>query len=211
MKKSTGSSLPVDLLLRKNNVKRVAILASGAGSNAANILSYFRGSDKMEVVLIASNRSDAGVLDIAANHGIRTQIITKENFRLSNDFIDQLIALQVDLIVLAGFLWKVPAAMVQHFPQRIINIHPSLLPKYGGKGMYGHFVHEAVFNAGETESGITIHYVNEQYDEGAIIKQFKINIEAVDDAHAIEMKVRALEMEWFPKVIDMLLTLDFKK
>lgn len=205
MKKSTGSSLSVDILLRKNTVKRVAILASGAGSNAANILSYFKGSDKMEVVLIASNRSDAGVLDIAARHAIPAQLITKENFRLSNDFIDELKALKVDLIVLAGFLWKVPAAMVQHFPQRIINIHPSLLPKYGGKGMYGHFVHDAVFAAGETESGITIHYVNEQYDEGAIVAQHKVSLASDDDAHAIEMKVRALEMEWFPKVIESLL------
>jgi phosphoribosylglycinamide formyltransferase-1 len=205
MKKSTASSSPHDLPLAKNIVKRVAILASGAGSNAANILSYFKGSEKMQVVLIASNRSDAGVLAIAAGNGIPTSIITAENFKSSNAFVVELESLRVDLIVLAGFLWKVPAAMVARFPQRIINIHPALLPKYGGKGMYGHFVHDAVFQAREIESGITIHYVNEHYDEGAIIAQYKVAIAPEDDAQAIERNVRALEMEWFPKVIETLL------
>lgn len=205
MKKSTATSFPLDLPLAKNIVKRVAILASGAGSNAANILTYFKGSDKMQVVLIASNRGDAGVLDIAMRNEIPTAIITADNFKTSDAFIQELENLKVDWIVLAGFLWKIPAAMVARFPQRIINIHPSLLPKYGGKGMYGHFVHEAVYQARETESGITIHYVNEHYDEGAIIAQYKVAITSQDDAHAIEMKVRALEMEWFPKVIESLM------
>jgi phosphoribosylglycinamide formyltransferase-1 len=187
-------------------VKRIAILASGAGSNAANIIEYFKSNAGAEVVLIASNKSDAGVLSIAINNAIPTFILTKHNFKESDEFIRELKSRQVDLIVLAGFLWKVPAAFVSEFPQRIINIHPSLLPKYGGKGMYGHFVHEAVHVAHETESGITIHWVNEHYDEGAIIAQYRTDISEVDSVADIERRVRALEMEWFPHVLKEVLT-----
>lgn len=187
-------------------MKRIAILASGAGSNAANILDYFESKSVAEVVLIASNKSDAGVLQIAARHGVPTYILTKENFRLGDEFIGVLKSLQIDFIVLAGFLWKVPSAMVAHFPQHIINIHPSLLPKYGGKGMYGHFVHEAVHAARETESGITVHWVNEHYDEGAIIAQHRIEISESDSVADIESKVRALEIKCFPRVLEEVLT-----
>jgi len=183
-------------------LKRIAILASGAGSNAANIIDYFESKSVAEVVLVASNKSDAGVLQIAARHGVPTYILTKENFRLGTEFIGVLKALHVDFIVLAGFLWKVPSAMVEFFPQHIINIHPSLLPKYGGKGMYGHFVHEAVHAAREKESGITVHWVNEHYDEGAIIAQRTVSIFETDTVADIERKVRALEIEWFPKVLE---------
>jgi phosphoribosylglycinamide formyltransferase-1 len=186
-------------------VKRIAILASGAGSNAANILSYFQSKQIAEVVLIASNKSDAGVLRIAADHGIPTYLLTRQNFNTSNEFVVFLQSLRLDLIVLAGFLWKVPEHMVEMFPEKIVNIHPALLPKYGGKGMYGHRVHEAVQTAGETESGITIHFVNEHYDEGAIIARYSTPIDSTDTAADIERKVRALEMEWFPKVIEQVL------
>ncbi len=186
-------------------MKRIAILASGAGSNASNILEHFNSKSVAEVVLIASNKQDAGVLQIAAKNGVPTYILTSENFKRSDEFIQKLKSLQVDLIVLAGFLWKVPANMVAHFPQRIINIHPSLLPKFGGKGMYGHFVHEAVHAAHEVESGITVHWVNEHYDEGAIIAQYRTEILSGDSVAVIESKVRALEIEWFPSIIEKVL------
>ncbi len=187
-------------------MKRIAILASGAGSNAANIIEYFKSLAVAEVVLIATNKPDAGVLKIAAANAIPTFMLTKENFRDSDAFIGELKSKQVDFIVLAGFLWKVPAAMVEQFPRHIINIHPSLLPKYGGKGMYGHFVHEAVHAANESESGITIHWVNEHYDEGAIIAQYRTGISPSDSVADIERKVRALEMKWFPHVLKEVLT-----
>jgi phosphoribosylglycinamide formyltransferase-1 len=187
-------------------VKRIAILASGAGSNADNILNHFKHSNEISVVLIASNKPDAGVLEVAKRHGVATYILTKENFKESSDFAGHLASLGVDLVVLAGFLWKVPPAFVQAFHQRIINVHPSLLPKFGGKGMFGHHVHEAVHAAGEVESGITIHYVNEHYDEGAIIAQFKTALNPNDAVSDIERKVRALELAHFPEVVQELLT-----
>lgn len=187
-------------------MKRIAILASGAGSNAANILNYFKSNAKVEVVLIASNRPNAGVLEIAHTWGIPTFHLTREDFQESDRFIHELQSRKVDVIVLAGFLWKVPPHMVAIYPQRIINIHPSLLPKYGGKGMFGHYVHEAVHAAQESESGITIHYVNEHYDQGAIIAQFRTPVLPDDTASDIERKVRALEMEWFPRVLEEVLT-----
>lgn len=183
-------------------MKRIAILASGAGSNAANIIQYFKSKSIAEVVLVASNKSDAGVLRIAETNGVPTHVLTKQNFVLTDEFVKQLELMKVDFVVLAGFLWKVPAEMVAHFPQHIINIHPSLLPKYGGKGMYGHFVHEAVHAAHEAESGITVHWVNEHYDEGAIIAQHRVEISESDSVADIESKVRALEMEWFPIIIE---------
>lgn len=187
-------------------MKRIAILASGAGSNADNILNHFKHSNEVSVLLIASNKADAGVLEVAKRHGVATYILTKENFKESSDFADYLASLGVDLVVLAGFLWKVPPAFVQAFSQRIINVHPSLLPKFGGKGMYGHHVHEAVCAAGESESGITIHYVNEHYDEGAVIAQFKVALTSGETPLDIERKVRALELAHFPEVIQQVLT-----
>lgn len=187
-------------------MKRIAILASGAGSNADNILNHFKHSNEVSVVLIASNKPGAGVLEVAKRHGVATYILTKENFKEGSDFADDLSSLGVDMVVLAGFLWKVPPAFVQAFHHRIINVHPSLLPKFGGKGMFGHHVHEAVHAAGESESGITIHYVNEHYDEGAIIAQFKTALNPQDAASDIERKVRALELAHFPEVIQEVLT-----
>jgi phosphoribosylglycinamide formyltransferase-1 len=177
---------------------RLAILASGAGSNARNIIDYFSDSAIVEVALVASNRAEAGVLEIARENEIETFLITRENFRESTKFLDMVQSRKIDFIILAGFLWKVPDSLISAFDRRIINIHPALLPKYGGKGMYGHFVHEAVHAAREKESGITIHYVDGHYDAGDVIFQTKVSIDPDDDANAIEQKVRALEIRHYP-------------
>lgn len=181
---------------------KIAILASGAGSNAKNIIEYFANSTNVSVALIASNKREAGVLDIAAANHIETYHLTRNNFIESGAFLDFLVERSIDFIVLAGFLWKVPSFMVEKFPKRIINIHPALLPAYGGKGMYGHFVHESVYVNQESESGITIHFVNENYDEGDIIFQAKVPLDKTDTPDTIESKVRALEMLYFPKKLE---------
>lgn len=186
-------------------MKRIAILASGAGSNARNIINHFKGNKDVRVVLIASNKSDAGVLSIANEHSIETYLLHQENFYSSDQFLQLLLSRNVNFIVLAGFLKRVPENLVKAFPQAIVNIHPALLPAYGGKGMYGHHVHEAVHANREKESGITIHFVNEHYDEGQIIFQAKAAIETSDTPADIERKVRALEIEYFPSVIEKVL------
>ena len=186
-------------------MKRIAILASGAGSNARNIINHFKGNKDVRVVLIASNKSDAGVLSIANEHSIETCLLHQENFYSSDQFLQLLLSRNVNFIVLAGFLKRVPENLVKAFPQAIVNIHPALLPAYGGKGMYGHHVHEAVHANREKESGITIHFVNEHYDEGQIIFQAKAAIETSDTPADIERKVRALEIEYFPSVIEKVL------
>ena len=178
----------------------IAILASGAGSNAANIIAHFKNTS-VNISLIACNKTNAGVFKIATENGIESLLLTNENFKSSNDFINILKEKDIDLIILAGFLWLVPKNLVSAFEDKIINIHPALLPKYGGKGMYGHFVHEAVCAACEKESGITVHLVNEEFDKGAILFQAKCNVENCT-AQEIESKVRALEIEHFPKVIE---------
>ncbi|HEY8403132.1 MAG TPA: phosphoribosylglycinamide formyltransferase [Flavobacteriales bacterium] len=180
---------------------KIAILASGAGSNARNIIQYFSGSKEVQVALIASNKAQAGVMDIAREHGIPTFILNKENFLQSDVFLNELKNLGVDYVILAGFLWKVPANLVKAYEGKILNIHPALLPKYGGKGMYGHHVHEAVHAAREKESGITIHLVNEHYDEGDIYFQVSTAIEEYDTPADIERKVRELEIAYYPDVI----------
>jgi phosphoribosylglycinamide formyltransferase-1 len=183
-------------------VTNIAILASGAGSNALNMIQHFEGSSEVNIILIASNKPNTGVLHIAQEHHIPTMILNKENFVETEQFLHHLQSIHTDFIVLAGFLWKVPSSLVKAFDHKIINIHPALLPKYGGKGMYGHFVHEAVAANNEKESGITIHFVNEHYDEGDIIFQAKAAITEEDNAHSIEQKVRALEMQHFPAIVE---------
>jgi phosphoribosylglycinamide formyltransferase-1 len=178
----------------------IAILASGAGSNAANIIQYFKNTS-VKVKLIACNNPDAGIFQIAKDNQIDSMLLTKENFKTSDQFVHQLQQIEIDLVILAGFLWLVPTNLVKAFEDRIINIHPALLPKFGGKGMYGHFVHEAVHEAKEIESGITIHLVNEEFDKGEILFQAKANVENCS-ASEIEQKVRALEIEHFPKAIE---------
>ena len=179
---------------------KIAILASGAGSNAANIIEHFKNTS-VQISLIACNNEEAGVFQIAKKNQIDSFQLTKENFKNSDQFVNELQHRKIDLVILAGFLWLVPSNLVRVFEERIINIHPALLPKFGGKGMYGHFVHEAVYNAHEVESGITIHLVNEEFDKGKILFQAKENVENCS-ASEIEQKVRALEIEHFPKAIE---------
>lgn len=187
-------------------MKQIAIFASGAGSNARQLIRHFQGSSLARVSLIVCNKPGAGVLDIAAEYGIPTLLLDRQLFLNTDTYIKELEARHIDFVVLAGFLWKVPANLVQAFPQRIINIHPALLPKYGGKGMYGNFVHEAVIAAGETESGITIHYVNEFYDEGAPILQERCPITPADTPATLARKIHLLEHQWYPVIVERLLS-----
>lgn len=188
------------------SVKNIAILASGAGSNAQKILEHF--SDRMDIAvrLIVSNKQEAGVLNIAKVASIDTFVVTRDSFYSTTDLLVELDKRNIDFIVLAGFLWLIPPYLIQHYPDRIINIHPALLPKYGGKGMYGHFVHEAVHLAKETHSGITIHYVNEKYDEGSIVFQERCEILPSDQPEDIARKVQVLEHSYYPTVIDQLVS-----
>ena len=188
------------------SLKNIAILASGAGSNAQKILEHF--SDRMDIAvrLIVSNKQEAGVLNIAKVASIDTFVVTRDSFYSSTDLLIELNKRNIDFIVLAGFLWLIPTYLIQHYPDRIINIHPALLPKYGGKGMYGHFVHEAVHLAKDNHSGITIHYVNEKYDEGSIVFQERCEILPSDQPEDIAKKVQVLEHLYYPTVIDQLVS-----
>ncbi|MDR0810726.1 MAG: phosphoribosylglycinamide formyltransferase [Paludibacter sp.] len=181
--------------------KKIAIFASGSGSNAENIASYFRSSREIEFPLIISNKIDAFVHERAKKLKIPSFTFSKNEFEDGKP-LDLLEKCNIDGIVLAGFLLKVPKIILDAFPQKIINIHPALLPKYGGKGMYGDRVHEAVYAAKEKVSGITIHYVNENYDEGNIIFQAQCAITEQDNAHDIAAKVHALEYEYYPKTVE---------
>jgi phosphoribosylglycinamide formyltransferase-1 len=180
----------------------IAIFASGAGTNAKNIIEHFRNSSLAKVSLIVSNKRDAGVLNIAENENIPSIIIEKEKFFRGNGYVDELMDRKIDFIVLAGFLWKIPQALLKRYPQRIINIHPALLPKYGGKGMYGHHVHEVVIGAKENESGITIHYVDEHYDNGDVILQVRCPVLENDTPELLAQRIHALEYANYPVVID---------
>lgn len=180
----------------------IAIFASGTGSNAQKIIEHFRNHPSIRVALVVSNKATAGVLDKAAAAGIPTLLIDKERFFRGDGFVPELTTLGIDFIVLAGFLWKVPPSLIQAYPSRMINIHPALLPKYGGKGMYGNFVHEAVIAAGEKESGITIHYVDEQYDHGGTIFQATCPVFPEDTPETLANRIHALEHQHFPAVIE---------
>ena len=186
----------------KVSTKKIAILASGGGSNARKIIEHFRNSDAASIVLLAANKGDCGALTIANESGINTVVITKENFRDSDTFRNKLIDLEIDLIVLAGFLWLIPSNIVASFNGKIVNIHPALLPKYGGKGMFGMNVHRAVKEAHETISGMTIHFVNENYDEGNIIFQASVELDLMDTAEDIAAKVLKLEHHHYPVIIE---------
>ncbi|HEY9533278.1 MAG TPA: phosphoribosylglycinamide formyltransferase [Mucilaginibacter sp.] len=185
--------------------KRIAIFASGSGSNAQKIMEHFKRSSEAEVVLILTNNPQAYVLQRADNFEIPSHIFTRQEFYDTDEIIRMLKNLQVDLIVLAGFLWLVPKSLLAAFPNKIINLHPALLPKFGGKGMYGDHVHKAVLEAGEEESGITIHFANDEFDEGEIIHQSKFKIEPGDNIEMIKFKGQQLEHQHFPKVIESLL------
>jgi len=191
--------------LDKINTKNIALFASGSGTNAERIIVHFKGSDKGKVKLLLSNTSKAYALTRAENLGIPTHIFARDDFYNSNKVINLLQKLNIDIIVLAGFLWLVPKNLIKAFPDKIINIHPALLPKYGGKGMYGMHVHQAVIDSGDAESGITIHFVNEKYDEGKIIFQARCNINNHDTPESLARKIHQLEYEYFPKVIEELI------
>ena len=191
---------------KSSNAPLIAIFASGAGSNAQKIIDYFNiNKTSGEVALIVCNKGGAGVLDIAKNHTIDTLLIEKEVFFTEGTYVDELKKRGIDLIILAGFLWKVPLSLIKAYPNKIINIHPALLPKFGGKGMYGNKVHEAVITSGEKESGITIHYVDELYDHGNIIFQAACHIDETETANSLAKKIQVLEHEHYPVVIEKIL------
>lgn len=191
--------------------KRIVIFASGSGSNAQNLIEYFRRRDNAEIVLVLSNKKDAKVLDRARRLQIDHRSFSKTELSLQTGVLKILLDINPDLIVLAGFLLKFPENILKAFPDKVVNIHPALLPKYGGKGMYGQYVHDAVVADKEIESGITIHYVNEHYDEGAIIFQKSVAISPEDTPSKVAEKIHQLEYEYFPKVIESLLFTEEKK
>lgn len=185
--------------------KRIAIFASGSGSNAQKIMEYFKNNALAEVTLVLSNNPDAYVLQRADNFEIPTHVFNRKGFYQSDEVLKLLQNLKTDLIVLAGFLWLIPQNLLEAFPNKIINIHPALLPNYGGKGMYGDHIHRAVLAAREKESGISIHFVNERFDEGEIIQQFRFKIDPSDQLENIRFKIQQLEHQHYPKVIEGLL------
>lgn len=198
-------------------MKKIAIFASGAGTNAGKIIQYLtpgpspsgEGSKTNAVgivALIVCNNPGAEVLKIAEAHSIPSLLIEKEKFSRANAYVDELQSAGIDFIVLAGFLWKIPAALLKAFPNQIINIHPALLPKFGGKGMYGNKVHQAVIDNKEKESGISIHYIDEIYDNGEIIFQARCPIQENDTAESLAHRIHKLEHEYYPKVIAELLS-----
>ncbi len=186
-------------------VANIAIFASGAGSNAQRIIEHFNNSSLAKIALIVCNKPGAGVLSIATNAGISTLLIEKERFFNGDAYVQILKDHHINFIVLAGFLWKVPVALLQHFAGAVVNIHPALLPKYGGKGMYGAKVHEAVIANNETESGISIHFVDEIYDHGASIFQAFCKVEEADTPATLAAKIHALEHEHYPRVVEELI------
>lgn len=185
---------------------RIAIFASGNGTNAQRIIEYFSGHPNISINLVLSNNPGAFVLNRAKKLGVPVEVFSRSAFYQTNDVAETLISYHIDFLVLAGFLWLIPEHIIAGYPGRIINIHPALLPKYGGKGMYGMKVHEAVIAAGDPESGITIHYVDEHYDEGRIIFQAKCIVNSRDTAESLAEKVHQLEYRYFPEVIEKSLT-----
>ncbi|MBM3436586.1 MAG: phosphoribosylglycinamide formyltransferase [Bacteroidetes bacterium] len=186
-------------------MKKIVIFASGSGTNAQRIAEFFKSGDQISLVRIYCNRTDAFVLKRAENLGIPVLIFNKNDFYNSDAVLNQLYADKPDLIVLAGFLWLVPVKIIQAYENKIVNIHPALLPKFGGKGMYGSYVHESVINSGEAESGISIHFVNEKYDEGSIIFQAKCKVDESDTPETLASKIHTLEYEHYPHIIAQIL------
>ena len=182
--------------------RKLVVFASGSGSNAEKIIEFLSGHPTLEISCVLSNKPDAFVLERVRKWGVKSYYFPKKDFDLGVPIVDFLQKQEIDGIVLAGFLLKVSDPILKAFPGKIINIHTALLPKYGGKGMYGHFVHEAVKAAGEHESGITIHYINEHYDEGDVIFQAKCSLEPEDSPEEIARKVQKLEHTYFPRVVE---------
>jgi phosphoribosylglycinamide formyltransferase-1 len=187
-------------------IKKIAIFASGSGSNAQSIIEYFHQKENIEVAVIVSNNSDAFVIQRAKKLGVNSFVFNIESFKNNLEFLNVLEKYEVDWIILAGFLLKIPEYIIDKYDNRILNIHPSLLPKYGGKGMYGKNVHHAVVNNKEPESGISIHYVNKNYDEGKIIFQARCLVNENDSAEVLSKKIQALEHKYYPKIIEETIT-----
>ena len=185
---------------------KIAILVSGTGTNAINIIEYFEKNSVAEVVLVISNKTDALAVEKAQNKGVKTVVFNNESFKKNGVVLYYLVSQSVDFIVLAGFLIKISNDIIRAYPNKIVNLHPSLLPKYGGKGMYGKRVHRAVIEAQESESGISIHFVNKEYDEGAIIFQAKVSVEKGDSVEVLTKKIQQLEHRFFPKVIEQIIS-----
>jgi len=183
-------------------MRNIAIFASGSGTNAENLIRFFRTSHFGRVSLVLSNRKEAGVLTRAQALDVEAIIFTKEQFYHSDEVLTLLLERDIDFVVLAGFLWLVPDQLLQAYKNKMINIHPALLPKYGGKGMFGHHVHEAVIRNQEAESGITIHYVNREYDEGHIVFQARCEVKADDTPETLASRIHQLEYQHFPVVVE---------
>jgi phosphoribosylglycinamide formyltransferase-1 len=188
--------------MQQTSITHIAIFASGAGTNAQKIIDKFRNSSLIKITLIVCNKEGAGVLSIAEKEKIPSLIINKERFFKGDTYLPELKDHSIDFIVLAGFMWKIPAVLIHNYPNKIINIHPALLPKYGGKGMYGHHVHEAVIAAKERQSGITIHYVDELYDHGNIIFQETCSVDETDTAVSLAQKIHVLEHLYYPRIVE---------
>jgi phosphoribosylglycinamide formyltransferase 1 len=186
----------------KSKTYNIAIFASGSGTNAENIYHYFQKQKGADISLILTNKSNAFVIQRAKKLNIPICVFDKDDFYKTRKILDILIEKKVDLIVLAGFLWLIPENIIKSFEKRIINIHPALLPHFGGKGMYGDFVHKKVIETGQTESGITIHYVNEHYDDGDIIFQAKCKVEKDDTPETLAKKIHELEYENYPRIVE---------
>jgi len=191
--------------LFKKIMKNIAIFASGSGTNAENMIRFFRTNQYGRVSLVLTNRADAQVIHRAKSNNVEAIAFNREQFYETGEVLSILKNKGIDFIVLAGFLWLVPAPLLQAFDGKVVNIHPALLPGYGGKGMYGARVHEAVIASGDQESGITIHHVNQQYDDGGTIFQAKCTVEQGDTADSLAAKIHALEYEHFPQVVENLL------
>ncbi len=188
-----------------DSLKKVVIFASGTGSNAEKIIDYFSDNERVEIKMVLSNNPKAPVLKMAKKKGVNTFYFSRKALYDSKEVLAKLQKINPDLVVLAGFMWIIPQNIIRAFPKSIINIHPSLLPKYGGKGMYGNHVHRAVLAHQETETGISIHYVNEHYDEGELIAQFKVKLDKEDDLAQLVQKIKHLEHRNYAPVIEKLL------
>ena len=185
-------------------MKRISVFVSGNGTHLQRIAEYFSGNAEVEIVNVVCNNPKAYAIERAKNLGIPLRMITKQEFN-SPEFTEEMKGLDLDLIVLAGFLWKIPSSLIQAYPKKIVNIHPALLPKYGGKGFYGEHVHEAVVAAKEAFSGITIHYVNEVYDSGEIILQARVALDEKETPDSLAAKIHQLEQAYFPVAIEQVL------
>jgi phosphoribosylglycinamide formyltransferase 1 len=186
-------------------MKNIAIFASGSGTNAEKLIQFFRTSPFGRVRIVLTNRPDAGVISKAQSLEVESVVFTRDQFYGSDEVMNLLIERHIDFVVLAGFLWLVPESILKHFESKIVNVHPALLPKFGGKGMFGIHVHNAVIDAGEKESGITIHYLNREYDEGDIIFQARCRVDKDESPKTLSGKIHKLEYEHFPVVVEKLL------